>query len=212
MSTRTRTIARNGSHEIVIKKSRFITTLRRITSDSEARQFIDRLKKENWDASHNCSAWVIGERAESQRSNDDGEPSGTAGMPMLNVLNQRDLTDVVAVVTRYFGGTKLGASGLIRAYGQAVSDAIDRVGIVERRPLLVMEVSVGHDLAGRLDNALRTSTFELAGADYGEKARFVLHIEPDEEESFQSWISAATNGTCQAHVIGQKIIEAPISQ
>ena len=115
MADRVRTIAASGSHEIVIKKSRFICTVERISSEEEGKAFIHRLRKEYWDASHNCSAWVIGPHGELQRSNDDGEPSGTAGLPMLNVLNQQHLTDVVAVVTRYFGGTLLGAGGLIRS-------------------------------------------------------------------------------------------------
>ena len=108
-----RLIATSGSHEIVIKKSRFICTLVRTTTEDEARAVIDDCKKRFWDANHNCSAYRVGENGRFQRSNDDGEPAGTAGSPTLAVLNRRDLTDVVAVVTRYFGGTLLGAGGLI---------------------------------------------------------------------------------------------------
>src|SRR5215211_2540047 len=130
-----RTIAAPGSHEIVIKKSRFICTLARAATEDEARAAIETVRRRSWDASHNCSAYRVGPGGHLQRTSDDGEPAGTAGAPMLAVLTRRDLTDTVAVVTRYFGGILLGAGGLIRAYGQAVSEAIDVIGIVERRPL-----------------------------------------------------------------------------
>lgn len=128
-------IAASGSMEIEVKKSRFICTVGRAATDAEARAFIASVKKQYWDANHNCSAYVVGERRETQRSSDDGEPSGTAGVPMLDVLLKRELTDTVAVVTRYFGGTKLGAGGLIRAYGQAVSQTVDAVGTIQRKEI-----------------------------------------------------------------------------
>src|SRR5688572_4125671 len=184
MASRSRMIVATASHELVIKQSRFICTVGRAASEEEARAFVAERKKQYWDASHNCSAWVMGQRGELQRSSDDGEPSGTAGAPMLNVLNQRELTDTVAVVTRYFGGTLLGAGGLIRAYGQAVSDTIDLVGIVERRPLTVVAVEASHDEAGRLDNALRASPYPVAGIDYDATVTFALHLEEDAIEPF----------------------------
>src|SRR5699024_11199596 len=113
MVTRYCTIRENGQAEIEIKKSRFICSLFRIDTEETAKDFLQQLKKEHWKASHNCSAFVLGEKQEIQRSSDDGEPSGTAGVPILEVLKQRQLKDVLAVVTRYFGGTKLGAGGLI---------------------------------------------------------------------------------------------------
>ncbi|MEW8974906.1 MAG: YigZ family protein, partial [Exiguobacterium sp.] len=111
------TVKENGFHEIIIQKSRFITYLARATTEEQAQAFISELKKKHHNANHNCSAYVIGERNEIQKANDDGEPSGTAGVPMLEVLKKRDLRDTVVVVTRYFGGIKLGGGGLIRAYG-----------------------------------------------------------------------------------------------
>ncbi|MGI8483765.1 MAG: YigZ family protein, partial [Thermomicrobiales bacterium] len=125
-----RTVAGSGSHELEIKKSRFICTIARVATDEDARAFINGLKKQYWDANHNCSAYVIGDRGQAQQSSDDGEPTGTAGVPMLSVLQKQGLTDTVAVVTRYFGGTLLGAGGLIRAYGQSVSLALAEIGIV----------------------------------------------------------------------------------
>jgi len=123
------TIKEDGQSEIEIKKSRFICSLKRIKTEEEAKDFIQALKKEHWKANHNCSAFVLGEKNDIQRSSDDGEPSGTAGVPMLEVLKKNELINVVAVVTRYFGGTKLGAGGLIRAYSSAVSHALNEIGM-----------------------------------------------------------------------------------
>ena len=128
-----RTIKEDNQHEVEIKKSRFICFLKRIETEEEAKAFIQQIKKEHWKANHNCSAFVLGDHHEIQRSSDDGEPSGTAGVPMLEVLKKNDLINVCAVVTRYFGGTKLGAGGLIRAYSGSVAQAIVHTGIVEGR-------------------------------------------------------------------------------
>jgi uncharacterized YigZ family protein len=212
MTHRSRMIAATGSHELVVKKSRFICTVGRAASEDEARVFVAQLKKQYWDASHNCSALVIGERGELQRSNDDGEPSGTAGAPMLNVLNQRELTDTVAVVTRYFGGTLLGAGGLIRAYGQAVSDTIDAVGIVERRPLTVVAVEASHEDAGRLEHALRASPYPVADIAYDATVTFALHLEEDTVEPFAAWLAETTSGRCAVEVTGAEYVEVPVME
>ncbi|MFN3365304.1 MAG: IMPACT family protein, partial [Exiguobacterium mexicanum] len=108
------TIKQDGEYEVVIQKSKFIAHFKRVTSEEEAQAFIQAIKKAHWNANHNCSAYIIGERNEFQKANDDGEPSGTAGLPMLEVLRKRELKDTVVVVTRYFGGIKLGGGGLIR--------------------------------------------------------------------------------------------------
>ena len=125
------TIKEDFTAEEEIKKSRFICHLKRVYTEEEARAFISEIKKEHHKANHNCSAFTLGERQEIQRSSDDGEPSGTAGVPMLEILKKREITNVCAVVTRYFGGTKLGAGGLIRAYAGSVGHALDQVGLVK---------------------------------------------------------------------------------
>lgn len=125
-----KTIKENGLVEEEIKKSRFICHVKRVTTEEEARDFITSIKKEHYKANHNCSCFIIGENSEIKRSSDDGEPSGTAGVPMLTVLENNELTNVVAVVTRYFGGVKLGAGGLIRAYTESVSKAVREIGQV----------------------------------------------------------------------------------
>ncbi len=206
-----RLIAGPGEHELEIKKSRFICSIDRASSEAEARVFHERLKKKYWDANHNCLAYLIGERNEFQKANDDGEPSGTAGVPMLEVLKKRTLINTVVVVTRYFGGTKLGAGGLIRAYGQSVSDAIDAVGIVERRPFSLLTVHSNHQDAGRIENALRASSYKLSDVQYGSDVEYVVHLNEEEIEPFRAWLGELTGGRNHAEITGQAFIEVPIS-
>src|SRR5690606_13567679 len=151
-------IAASVEDELVIRKSRFLTHIAPVSSPEQADETIAAIRKRYWDARHNCSAQVTGLDGDRARSSDDGEPSGTAGMPMLEVLRRRELTDVVAVVTRYCGGIKLGAGGLVRAYSSAVSEALDLASLVDRRVLAQLSVAVPHADAGRFDNLLRDWT------------------------------------------------------
>jgi uncharacterized YigZ family protein len=202
-----RTIAADASVEVVIKKSRFICTLRRVATEEEARAAIEEVRKRHWDANHNCSAYRIGPGGRFQRTSDDGEPAGTAGTPMLAVLTKRDLTDVVAIVTRYFGGVLLGAGGLIRAYGGAVSDAVDAAGVVERRPLARVLVEADYTEAGRLENALRASVFPLAEVSHGAMVTFEVPLDDADVPGFERWLAETTNGRCEALVAGHTEIE-----
>lgn len=204
-----RTIARDGQHEIEIRKSRFICTLYRVGSEHDARSILERVRKERWDANHNCYAWIIGDRGQSQKASDDGEPSGTAGMPMLEVLKRRQLNDTLAIVTRYFGGTLLGAGGLIRAYGQAVSEAVDSVGIVERRPVDLLTVHATYDDAGRIENALRNSPWPPASVEYGSDVAFLIHIAPSAIAEFEAWLGELTAGAVHAELTGRIFTEVP---
>src|SRR3954468_14828026 len=147
-----RLIAGPGEHELEIKKSRFICSIDRAITEAEARAFHERMKKKYWDANHNCLAYLIGERNEFQKANDDGEPSGTAGVPMLEVLKKRTLINTVVVVTRYFGGIKLGAGGLIRAYGKATTEGIDAAKVVERQVHCLMKISIDYTWLGKVEN------------------------------------------------------------
>jgi uncharacterized YigZ family protein len=206
-----RTIAGPGSHEIVIKKSRFICSLARAATEDEARAAIETVRRRHWDASHNCSAYRVGPGGHLQRTSDDGEPSGTAGAPMLAVLSRRDLTDTVAVVTRFFGGILLGAGGLIRAYGQAVSEAVDVVGIVERRPLFLIAVEADHGEAGRLEHALRTAGYSLGPISHAARVAFEIRLDEPDIPVFETWLAETTNGRCRARVAGRIDVEVPIA-
>lgn len=207
-----RMIATTGEHraEIEVKRSRFIATVARVADEAAARAVIERLRAEHWQANHHCTAWRIGEDGRSQRTSDDGEPSGTAGIPMLEVLKRRDVTDVVAIVTRYFGGTLLGAGGLIRAYGQAVSAVLGEVGIVERQPLSVVAVRASHQDAGRLDNALRTTDYQLGDVSYADRVTFELYLSELELPAFTAWLAETTGGRSVPEVVGVRFVEVPM--
>lgn len=209
MATSHRMVAGNGTHETEIKKSRFICHLFRVTSEDEARAQIESVRKEHWNANHNCTAWIIGEGRMNQRSSDDGEPSGTAGMPMLEVLRRREVTDTLAIVTRYFGGIMLGAGGLIRAYGGAVSEALDVIGVVERVPLSVVNVTANYDDAGRIENAIRARELQLTDVAYAMDVTFELVMLPAEVEGFQTWLQELTNGANTATITEERFVEVP---
>lgn len=170
MVERYTTIARAVQAEIEAKRSRFLCDLVPVVSEDEARAVVERARKEHWDARHHCSAFVLGPAADIRRSNDDGEPSGTAGTPMLDVLTGADLTDVVAVVTRWFGGTLLGTGGLVKAYSDAVRAALDEAHLVhyERQVRLTCQVTLAD--VGRVENALRAAGFVVADVDYATHA------------------------------------------
>lgn len=204
-----RMVSQDGTHEIEIKKSRFICHLFRVTSEDEARHHIELVRKEHWNANHNCTAWIIGEQQANQRSSDDGEPSGTAGMPMLEVLRRRELTDTLAIVTRYFGGVMLGAGGLIRAYGGAVTEALDTIGVVERVPLAVVQMTADYETAGRLENAIRAKELDLVDVSYHTDVTFELVMAPDAVDSFQTWLQELTNGEIAATIAGERFVEVP---
>ena len=148
------TLQQNGSHELIIKKSRFITSLKRVETEAEAIAFIQQIKKEHHTANHNCSAYLIGTHDQIQRASDDGEPAQTAGVPMLTTLKNLELKNVVAVVTRYFGGTKLGAGGLIRAYSHAVSHGLTELGLVIGKPQQEIRLTIAYSLLGKLQSFL----------------------------------------------------------
>lgn len=191
------TIKKQGTHEIHIQKSRFITHVKRAESEEEAQDFIQEIKKEHWNATHNCSAYLIGENDQIQKANDDGEPSGTAGVPMLEVLKKRGLKDTAVVVTRYFGGIKLGAGGLIRAYGRATSEGIDAVGMVVRTLMTVVHVKVDYTWLGKLENEIRSSDYQLKDILYSDLVEFQVYVEEGKMNPFKEWMTDLTNGQAE---------------
>ncbi|MBU3571861.1 YigZ family protein [Priestia aryabhattai] len=188
------TVKQEGSHEITIQKSRFICHMKRVATEEEAQQFIQDIKKQHWNATHNCSAYLIGERDQFQKANDDGEPSGTAGVPMLEVLKKRGLKDTVVVVTRYFGGIKLGAGGLVRAYGKSVSEALNELGTVKRTLTAVMHTTVDYTWLGKLENELRSSVYLLKEIHYADMVEIETFVEEAQTEAFTEWMTELTNG------------------
>jgi len=196
-------IAAGGAAEIEIKRSRFLCTLERVSEETAARAVVDRLRKEHWDARHHCSAFVLGPDATIQRSSDDGEPSGTAGAPMLEVLRGQGVSDVVAVVTRWFGGTLLGAGGLVRAYGDAVRTALDSVGLLERRLLQTFDVSVSHAEAGRLESDLRSRGVTVLDTSYADRALLRVAVPAGEVDRLHTLLAELTSGSVVAVAAGE---------
>ena len=204
------TIKETGSHEIIIQKSRFIGHVKRTETEEEAQQFIQEIKKLHYNATHNCSAYMIGEHNQIQKANDDGEPSGTAGVPILEVLKKKDLKDTTVVVTRYFGGIKFGAGGLIRAYSKSTSEAITHVGVVNRQLMNHVKATVDYTLLGKLENELRSSSFLLKHIDYLEKVSFHVYVEVDHVESFHKWLVDMTNGQVEFEEVEELYIETDV--
>lgn len=193
------TVKKAGEHEIIIEKSRFIATICRTETEEEAQEFIQAIKKKYWNATHNCSAYLIGENDQIQKANDDGEPSGTAGVPILEVLKKRHLKDTSVVVTRYFGGIKLGAGGLIRAYGKAASEGLNAAGIVERRLTQTMHVKIDYTWLGKLEKELRASPYKIKEIHYLDNVEMEVYAEIDKVQAFSDWMVELTNGQCQMH-------------
>ena len=190
-----RTVAAAGVHETGVNRSRFLCALAPAATEREAQDFIAAVRRQHADASHNCWAYVIGADASVQKASDDGEPGGTAGVPMLQMLLRRDMRYVVAVVTRYFGGVKLGAGGLIRAYGGAVGEALDSLGTRTRRRYRLATVTVDHQRAGKLENDLRTGGREVRDVRYGEAVTIEIALPDADVDAFRSWLADATAGT-----------------
>ena len=203
------TIVKDFRQEIVIEKSRFICTLKKVNSEAEAQEFIKAIKKEFWDATHNCSAYIVDEMA--QRSSDDGEPSGTAGLPMLEVLRKNKLSNTAAVVTRYFGGIKLGAGGLVRAYTNSVAEAVRATGVAQK--VLVSRFSFMYDLndVGKILNILyQQQLFEIADVEYGLQAKVILKMKDSDKETAEAWLTESLNKVVQLEREGSEFIEVPL--
>lgn len=188
------TIAKEAACEAVIKKSRFIGAVYPAESLEEAQEKIAQIKKKYWDARHNCSAFVLGEDASLMRYSDDGEPQGTAGVPMLEVLKQNGATNVLAVVTRYFGGVLLGAGGLARAYGGAVSDALRAAGIVKMEPCFVYSVKLPYASFGKLEAMAASGGFEKGEIVFAEDVAAELHVPQALAQRFEADMNEAFLG------------------
>ncbi|SES30344.1 YigZ family protein [Salipaludibacillus aurantiacus] len=204
------TVKGTGEHEIAIQKSRFIAHVTRVTSEEEAQEFIDSIKKQHWNASHNCSCYMIGEQDLIQKANDDGEPSGTAGVPMLEVLKKRGLKDTAVVVTRYFGGIKLGAGGLIRAYSSATSEGISAVGVVKQQLMTIYTVTFDYTLLGKVENAVRSSDYPLKHIEYLDQVKLEIYVAAGAEDAFEEWMTNLTNGKALIEQTGQEYLEEDV--
>nr|WP_307991609.1 YigZ family protein [uncultured Niameybacter sp.] len=187
------TIKGEGFAEIIEKKSRFIASVYPVESQEEADQILAQLRKKYWDATHNCFAYQIGERDEIQRCSDDGEPQGTAGKPILDVLKGHEIKNTLIVVTRYFGGTLLGTGGLVRAYGKSAKEGILAAGLIERMRVCLFTLEMTYPLSGKVQYLLNDTGYVIRDTQYTDVVRFIVEVEMGEEENFTQWIIEKTN-------------------
>lgn len=188
-----KTILNSASAEIEEKKSRFIASLKPVACEEEAVEFVNMLKSRYWDAAHNVYAYHIGGDQTVQRFSDDGEPSGTAGVPVLEVIKRTGLQDVVIVVTRYFGGTLLGAAGLIRAYGRSAAAGIDAAQVVGRQLCIEASVVIEYTLLGKVQSLLASNGYPIKDTVYEQDVEIILYVPVDDADSFAALITEATN-------------------
>lgn len=200
-----------GQDEIVEKKSRFIATVRPVETEEEAVAFINEMKKKYWDAKHNCSAFVIGERQEFNRCSDDGEPAQTAGRPMLDVLLREGITNVAVVVTRYFGGVLLGTGGLVRAYQEATKAGLNASKIIVKQKGKRLAVQTDYTGLGKLQYLFASENVTIEETEYTENVTIHAVIPEDSTESIIKKITEATNGTAKTEW-GDDIVFAECDQ
>jgi uncharacterized YigZ family protein len=191
-----KTVAASATVEHTIEKSRFIGYISPVTSREEADDFIKEIKKKHKDATHNVPAFVIGEKGELMWASDDGEPQGTSGAPMLHILTGEGLTNVVVVVTRYFGGIKLGTGGLMRAYTETARMAIDAAGTCVMRELDVLSFSLDYTYYGKVQNKEQEGIFTITDTAFEDKVRLNLEVEPEQTAEVLEYLSELTGGAC----------------
>lgn len=203
------TIARKSEASLEIKKSRFLAHTAPVTDEEAARSFIHQQQKKFFDARHNPYAYVLGKNGDKQKSNDDGEPGGTAGSPIINAIRQNGLTDVVIVVTRYFGGIKLGAGGLTRAYGQAALAALADSGRIKRILYTRLACTTDYATAASVEQELRRLDIRQEAAEYADKVTFHLLAEKEEADAISASLTDAASGRCRLTAEGECCLDLP---
>ena len=206
-----RTIKEDGQVQEEIKKSRFICHAKRVYSEEEARDFITAIKKEHYKATHNCSAFIIGERSEIKRTSDDGEPSGTAGVPMLGVLENHNLTNICVVVTRYFGGIKLGAGGLIRAYAGSVALAVKEIGIIEIKEQVGIAIQMSYTQYQEYNNFLKEHTLMELDTNFTDQVDTMIYVDKEEKENIKAALVEFFNGKVTLMDQGLREVEVAVN-
>lgn len=206
------TIKSDGVFEMIIKKSRFIASFKKTDDEQTANEFIKQVKSDHKTANHNCSAYILGATGQIKRANDDGEPSGTAGIPMLEALENMNIKNVVVVVTRYFGGIKLGAGGLIRAYSHAVSDGVKAIGIVEKVPFSVLELKLAYDKLGIIENYLTQQNLTITDKIFTDNILLKFLVAPTDVEQTTIDLNNLLAGKADVSVGETVEFEVPIGE
>ena len=206
-----RTIKEDGQVQEEIKKSRFICHAKRVYSEEEARDFITAIKKEHYKATHNCSAFIVGERSEIKRTSDDGEPSGTAGIPMLGVLENHNLTNICVVVTRYFGGIKLGAGGLIRAYAGSVALAVKEIGIIEIKEQAGIQIHMTYAQYQEYGNFLKEHNLIELETNFTDQVDTMIFIDKEKKDGIKADLIEFFNGKVTLTDKGLREVEVSVN-
>ena len=206
-----RTIKEDGQVQEEIKKSRFICHAKRVYNEEEARDFISAIKKEHYKATHNCSAFIVGERSEIKRTSDDGEPSGTAGIPMLGVLENHNLTNVCVVVTRYFGGIKLGAGGLIRAYAGSVALAVKEIGIIEIKEQAGIQIHMTYAQYQEYGNFLKEHNLIELETNFTDQVDTMIFVDKERKDDIKADLIEFFNGKVTLTDKGLREVEVPVN-
>lgn len=206
-----KTVYSGGEGEIIEKKSRFIATVRPVSSEEEAVAFIGEMKKKYWDARHNCSAFVLGERQEISRCSDDGEPAQTAGRPMLDVLLREDIHNVAVVVTRYFGGVLLGTGGLVRAYQKATQEGLAASVMIDKKKGRRLTVGTDYNGLGKLQYLIAQKNLTTIDTQYTDRVELFLMVPVEEQEEVQKEIVEATSGNARISW-GEEVLYAMVGK
>lgn len=201
-----KTLLSYGKDEIVIEKSKFIGHATPVESEKEAIAFIEKIKTEHWNATHNVPAYIVGENNEIQRYSDDREPSGTAGVPVLEVIKRENLRDVVIVVTRYFGGIKLGTGGLVRAYTRGAKIALQAAKIITKKLHKLIIATVDYTISGKVQNEILQNGYLIKETKYDDAVHFYVYVEVSFSDRFKSQITEWTSGRCNLNFVGEEYL------
>lgn len=204
-------VAKEFRHEYIVDKSRFITTIYPCTTEEEAQAFIGRINKEFWDATHNCTAYALGPKQEQQRSSDNGEPSGTAGKPMLEVLKKTGITNVAVVVTRYFGGIKLGAGGLIRAYSHSVAETLHLAPKELHTTRTQLQATIDYSLYGAVERFVQDKKLHYE-ANFGEHVTVTILVPPTDVEGIQKELQDMSHGAADCTILDSIEVVLPLDE
>lgn len=204
-----RTVARAAEADIEVKRSVFRCRVEHVTDEASARAVVERARSDHWDARHHCSAFILDPDGQTARSSDDGEPAGTAGAPMLEVLRGHNITEVVAVVTRWFGGTLLGAGGLVRAYSDAVRAALEVAGVRTRELRAEFVLDLEHAVAGRIESEVRARGYAVLDTTYAAEVTLRLGVPDTEADTLAATVAELTGGAAALRRVGQSWIDQP---
>ncbi len=196
--------------EYEIKKSIFLSHVKHVETEESAREFVAEIKKKYFDATHNCSAWILGENGDKQKSNDDGEPGGTAGNPILDAIKKNELTNIAVVVTRYFGGIKLGAGGLIRAYSHTAALGISNSKIVQMTTFKKISVTIEYPFLAQVENFLRNKKIRVENSEYAADVTINILLEPENVKDFLADLTELTAANFLSEDLGEILISVAV--